>query len=127
MSKLETQILDLINGSMKHMTAEEILLLAKKKKINISVASTYRVLGNLVEKGLIKKISIKGQVDVYDKTMMQHEHLVCDKCGCISDITIKDFKKKLEKETGVSINDYELSIHYVCDKCKKKMNIGRKK
>ena len=125
MSKLETQILNLINDSMEHMSAEEIFLLAKKKKIAISVASTYRVINSLVEKELIKKIAIKGQADIYDKTTMSHGHMICDKCQSISDITIKDLKKKLEKETGVSIDDYELSIHYICDKCKKEMNIGR--
>lgn len=123
MSKLEKEILNLLCGSTKHMNAEEIFLLAKDKKIKISLASTYRVLSSLVEKDLIKKIKIKGQVDVYDKTTIPHDHMICDKCGRISDITIKDFKKKLEKETGVSINDYDLTIHYICDKCKKKNNL----
>ena len=65
-------------------------------------------------------ISVSGKLDVFDKTLVDHEHLVCSKCGKIMDIHIKDLKKKLAKETGVEIDNYELIINYVCDDCKKK-------
>ena len=55
MTKLNQQILDMINSSNGHLTAEEAFLLAKKKKIEISLASTYRILNKLVKEGLINK------------------------------------------------------------------------
>lgn len=120
MTNLNQNILEMIRNSEGHLTAEEVFLMAKKKKINVSMASIYRILNKLVDEGLIRKISISGKLDVFDKTLVDHEHLVCSKCGKIMDIHIKDLKKKLAKETGVEIDNYELIINYVCDDCKKK-------
>lgn len=120
MTNLNQKILEMIKNSEGHLTAEEAFLLAKKKKINVSMASIYRILGKLVDGGLIKKISIPGKPDLFDKTLDEHEHLVCKKCGKVVDIHIKNLKKKLEKEIGMQISDYELMIDYICKDCRKK-------
>lgn len=120
MTSLNQNILEMIRNSEGHLTAQDAFLLAKKKKINISMASIYRILGKLADEGLIKRISVSGKSDIFDKTLIEHEHLICSKCGKVSDIHIKDFRKKLTKEIGVEINDYELVINYVCEHCRKK-------
>ena len=120
MTVLNQKILDMVRCSEGHLTAEEAFLLAKRKKINVSMASIYRILGKLAEDGHIRRFSVAGRPDVFDKTLDQHEHLVCSKCGKVMDIHIADLKKSLSKQVDVEINDYELSINYVCDSCKKK-------
>lgn len=120
MTNLNQNILNMIRNSEGHLTAEEAFLLAKKNKINISMASIYRILGKLADEGLIKRFSVPGKPDVFDKTLDEHEHLVCSKCGKVNDIYIKDLKNKLIKETGVEIDNFELTINYICDECRKK-------
>lgn len=120
MTNLNQQILDMIQTSDGHLTAEEAFLLAKKRNINVSVASIYRILGKLVEEGLISKFSIAGKADVYDKTVVNHSHLKCIKCGKIVDADVKNFKKILSKQLGTNIYSYELNMNYVCEKCAKK-------
>lgn len=120
MTNLNQSILEMVRNSEGHLTAEEAFLLAKKKKIDVSMASIYRILGKLADDGLIRRFSVAGGADVFDKTLDEHEHLICSKCGKVKDIHIKDLKKKLVKEVGVEISDYELSINYICDDCKKK-------
>ena len=120
MTNLNQNILQMIRNSEGHLTAEEAFLLAKKKKIDVSIASIYRILAKLADDGLISRFSVAGKPDVFDKTLDEHEHLICSKCGRVKDIHIKDLKKKLVKEVGVEISDYELSINYICDDCKKK-------
>lgn len=120
MTNLNQNILQMIRNSEGHLTAEEAFLLAKKKKIDVSIASIYRILAKLADDGLISRFSVAGKPDVFDKTLEEHEHLVCSKCGRVTDIHISDLKKKLVKETGVEIDDYELTINYVCNRCKKK-------
>ena len=120
MTNLNQNILQMIRNSEGHLTAEEAFLLAKKKKIDVSIASIYRILAKLADDGLISRFSVAGKPDVFDKTLEKHEHLVCSKCGRVTDIHISDLKKKLVKETGVEIDDYELTINYVCSRCKKK-------
>lgn len=120
MTNLNQNILQMIRNSEGHLTAEEAFLLAKKKKIDVSMASIYRILGKLADEGLISRFSVAGKPDVFDKTLDEHEHLVCSKCGKVKDIHISDLKKKLVKEIGVEISDYELTINYVCEDCTKK-------
>lgn len=120
MTKLNQQILDMLNNSSGHLTAEDTFLLAKKKKIKVSMASIYRILNKLYDEGLINKVTIPGQVDIFDKTKGSHEHLLCDKCGKVLDINIKNIKGYLEKNTNEKIDKYDLCIHYTCAECRKK-------
>lgn len=120
MTKLNQKILEMIRDSEGHLTAEQVFLLAKKKKINVSMASVYRILGKLVDEGYIKKFSVAGKSDVFDKTLQDHEHLICSKCGKVTDIHIPKLKNKLSKQTRIDIEAISLSINYVCDDCKKK-------
>lgn len=120
MTSLNQNILNMIKESSGHLTAEEAFLLAKKKSINVSIASIYRILGKLADDGYIKRISVAGAPDIFDKTLSDHEHMICSKCGKITDIHISKFKNVLEKKIGQSIDDYELSIKYVCEECKNK-------
>ena len=119
MTNLSKQILDMIVNSDGHLTAEEAFILAKKKKIDVSVASIYRILNKLADDGLIRRVGVANGKDIFDKTITDHEHLVCIKCGKIKDIEIKNFKKLLSKNTNVDIEGYDLCIKYVCDNCKK--------
>ena len=121
MTKLSYEVLQLLQNSCGHLTAEEIFLLAKKNKKDISLASTYRVLNRLVEEGMIKRINIPGEKDIFDKTIDDHEHLICSKCGKITDVHIKDVGKLISKNVNVkNIVSYDLCINYICDDCLKK-------
>lgn len=120
MTKLNQNILNMIQSSDGHLTAEQAFLLAKKKKIDVSMASIYRILGKLSEDGYIKRISVSGMPDVFDKTLEEHEHLVCYKCGIVEDIHINDLKKILSKQVGFDVKEYDLNIKYLCKHCRKK-------
>lgn len=119
MTNLNQNILTMIQKSEGHLTAEQAFLLAKKKKIDVSMASIYRILGRLADDGYIKRFTVAGKPDVFDKTLSDHEHLVCRKCGCVEDIHINDFKKILSKSVGFKVEDYDLNINYLCNRCRK--------
>lgn len=121
MTKLNQELLEMIRNSDGHLTAEQAFLMAKEKNIKVSMASVYRILTKLNEEGYISKFTNQDKVDVFDKTTEDHEHLVCTKCGKVSDLHIKDFKKILIDECGVkNFDSYNLCINYICDECKKK-------
>ena len=120
MTNLNKQILELIRQSEGHLTAEEVFELANKKKINVSLSSTYRILDKFVNEGLIKRIKLENRPDIFDKTFCEHQHLVCYKCGKVKDIYIKDLKKYISKKLEDKVESFELNISYLCDDCKKK-------
>ncbi|MCQ2548294.1 MAG: transcriptional repressor [Clostridia bacterium] len=120
MAKLQDTILNILQDSQGHMTAEDVFMLAKNQGENISLASTYRVLGQLADKGIIKRVKTNGQKDMFDKNVYDHGHLVCTSCGKVADISIPNLKELIVKNAVVDdIISYNLNIDYLCDECKK--------
>lgn len=120
MTNKQRELLEIIKQEHKHLTAEEIFILAKNKGFNISLASVYRILNVLVENNELQKIANIYKQDTFDIWVDEHEHLVCSKCGKITDIKIKDFKQLLVEKINVDIDSFDLCIHYVCEECKNK-------
>lgn len=118
MTKNAEYILEIINSSNSHLTAEQIYLRLKKKNKTVVQATVYNNLSALYQKGLIRKISVEGYPDRYDRTL-RHEHLVCRKCGKLSDIVLKDLTAVLQKQVDIPMLSYDLKINYICDECLK--------
>ena len=71
----------------------------------------------------IRKLSIEGSPDRYDK-IRRHDHLVCKRCGALSDITFEDMTGDLERQLGEGILSYDLKVFYLCPKCREKKEKG---
>lgn len=119
MSKQRRLILDIISSSQEHMTADEIYLQAKKLHPSIAVGTVYRNLNILSESRKIRKIHMPNSADRYDRSLKPHDHLVCEKCGKISDIVLTDFNDYVKQHTNTEIIGYDLTIKHICDDCKK--------
>ncbi len=117
MSKYAKLILQLINESSGHMTAEQIFLELKKTELKVVQATVYNNLNMLHREGLIRKVSMEGSPDRYDK-IKKHDHLVCKKCGALSDISFHDLTEGLEEQLGEGILSYDLKVFYLCPKCR---------
>lgn len=116
MTKNARYILEIINSSDEHLTAEQIYLFLKEKNKKAVIATVYNNLSFLYKEGLIRKVSVEGYSDRYDK-MIQHDHLVCRRCGKLTDIALEDLTEKLQKQLGISMLSYDLKINYICDDC----------
>ncbi len=117
MTKQRELILKIINNSNKHLTADEVYALAKEEMPGIALATVYNNLNYLSSEGYIKKLNLNSGIVNYDKSILPHEHCVCDKCGKILDFKITDFSDKLEKQLNTDVRDYELVVHILCDEC----------
>lgn len=110
-------ILEVINHSDDHLTAEQVYLRLKEGNSKAVLATVYNNLATLHQKGLIRKVAVPGFPDRYDKVTTRHDHLVCKQCGALKDVTLDDMTAELEKETGVHILSYDLNIDYICPSC----------
>ena len=124
MTELNQKILDVLKESDGHMTAEDMYLRCRELGIKVSMASVYRILGKLAADGYVRRISVPGQPDFFDKTLHEHEHLICSICGKITDIRIPELKSSLEELSHEHIESYELCIRYICPSCRAKQNPG---
>ncbi len=110
-------VLKLIQDSTEHLTAEQIFLELKKTYPSLVLATVYNNLNLLYQQGKIRKISLEGAPDRYDNTT-RHDHLICRRCGKLSDIHLSDFTNALESQTGFPIDGYDLKIQYICPQCR---------
>lgn len=116
--RYEGKILDIICSAESHMTAEQIFLTLKQAHSSVVLATVYNNLNHLYQQGRIRKISVEGYPDRYDRNT-RHDHLVCRRCGSLADIHLTDLTADLEQQTGFSIEGYDLKIQYLCPKCRK--------
>ena len=117
MGRYGNGILELVNRADTHMTAERIFLEMKKQHSSIVMATIYNNLNALSAQGLIRRVSVEGQPDRYDRNS-RHDHLLCRCCGRIQDVFLGDLTEQLKAETGLDIESYDLKLSYVCKECR---------
>ncbi len=119
MTKQRRIIHSIINNSCEHLCADGIYLEAKKEMPNIAIGTVYRNLGLMVDAGEIRRIPIAGQPDRYDKSTKPHDHMLCEDCGKLVDLSIGDITGLIEEKTGACVTSYELSVSGICPDCVK--------
>lgn len=117
MTKYEKAIYNMINTSLEHMTANQIFEKLKEDYPKIVLATVYNNLNKLWEDGMIRKVSIEGMPDRYDR-ILRHDHLVCKCCGRIADVTLEDLTAPLRTQLGEDFLSYDLKIYYICPECR---------
>ena len=111
------KILEIISSSRSHMTAEQIFFALKQQCPSVVLATVYNNLNTLYAQEKIRKISVAGYPDRYDKNT-RHDHLVCRRCGALLDIHLSDLTTELERQTGFAIEGYDLKIRCLCPQCR---------
>lgn len=121
MTKYAEMILNIINESYDHMTAEQIFLVLKEKEPKVVLATVYNNLNTLCSEELIRKVSMDGSPDRYDR-IQRHDHLICKKCGKLSDIMFEDLADKLSEQLQENILSYDLRVFYLCPECRSRVS-----
>ncbi|MCR5732555.1 MAG: transcriptional repressor [Sphaerochaetaceae bacterium] len=117
--KYEKAILEIINNSYDHLSAEEVFAKLKESEPKVVLASVYNNLNALVAEDKIRRVAVEGQKDRYDR-MTRHDHLVCKCCGAITDFHFDDLTRAIEEKLGEKILGYNLNVIYMCPSCKAK-------
>ena len=122
-SRQREEIIKVIKDSYNHPTAEEVYMTVKAKDPGVSRSTVYRNLTLLVEEKMINKISMKVGPDRYDYVREPHNHVICSKCGCITDFCYgfeyEEMKKSILEQTGIEISDGGITLKGICNSCKK--------
>ena len=120
MTKQRELILNILKHSDRHMTADEVFFLAKLQMPSIAMATVYNNLNAMNDAGVIRRLHIDGAADCFDKIMKPHDHLLCNTCGKITDLSVPTIQGTIETAVGSPIESYELTVHYTCPYCRRK-------
>ncbi|MFD4631059.1 Fur family transcriptional regulator [Streptomyces sp. NPDC058284] len=80
-------VAEVLAGDHVHLTADEVLAQAALLLPEISRATVYNTLGELVTLGEVAEVAVDGRAKRYDPNAHRpHQHLVCSGCGAIRDV-----------------------------------------
>ena len=119
MTKYEKAIYDRITASTEHLTVEQLYMELKKEYPRVSMATIYNNVNKLWKAGLIHKVSVENMPDRYDRAV-KHDHLVCQRCGRLADVSLDDLSASLRRQLGGDFLSYDLKVFYLCPECRKR-------
>ena len=113
-------VLDAVKELSNHPTVEEVYTEVKKTHPTISKNTVYRNLRQLAENREIRKVSLPGEQERYDRLTSQHYHLQCENCGEILDIEIDYLggaDEIVRQKFGIQVNGHDIVFKGICTKC----------
>jgi len=114
-------VAEVLSGPNVHLTAEQILARAKERLPEISRATVYNTLNELVERGELQEVQIfPGPVHYDPNGVVRHHHLVCSECGTIYDIQprgLDGLELAPEDRAGFSLEQVDVIFRGRCANC----------
>lgn len=123
-SKQRDTILDILQHTTSHPTADEVYTKAREIIPDISLGTVYRNLNFLADHGMILRIKSEDSTVHFDGNVTPHYHFYCVKCGQIKDIFPTDNHHKQLLSWVESAGNQVLASHVsftgICAQCAKK-------
>ena len=118
-SRQRELVLRQVQSRCDHPTADEIYLSIKDDCPGLSLGTVYRNLNGLVEMGKIRRVSLPGMADRFDRTMADHDHLYCTKCGRVEDVMLDKtaVEQAIASRADLQVERYSINLYGVCSAC----------
>jgi Fe2+ or Zn2+ uptake regulation protein len=113
-------IVECLERSPHHPTADEVFSAVNRRFPMTSRATVYNTLNLLTGAGLLREIRKDGNVR-YDPNLGPHHHFVCRGCGAIEDVAWEALPPlALDELPGRGRADsYEVTLFGLCGRCRK--------
>lgn len=118
-----TQILITFLETERHLTAEELYVLVRKKYPSIGYATISRTMKLLCDCGLCSELKVEDGVTRYEHLYghEHHDHLICTECGSFVEAVspeIERLQEKLAETNDFAIERHRLELYGICKKCR---------
>ena len=116
-------VIDLLAQEECCLSAQEMWDRLRRRKHSASLASVYRTVELLHDRGLLQRVDVGAGVARYERAQPggeHHHHVVCDSCGAIAafeDDSLERAIDALGKRLRHRVEAHEVVIRGVCPKC----------
>lgn len=100
------------------LSPDEVLSYAKRSVDDLSIATVYRNLKNLVEEEWLVAVQLPGEPPRYELSGKEHHHhFLCSDCKKVYELEgcVPSLKPKLPR--GFRVASHDLLLHGVCAAC----------
>lgn len=111
-------MLQYLEESKSHPTADKIYVDLSKRLPSISKATVYNNLKLFLNNGIIKEVNIDNSEIHYEMMMDNHAHFVCRKCKKVEDLEISNINIDLSYISDYEIESQDIFLRGLCNECK---------
>ena len=101
----------------KHLSADDVFDILKKKNEPISLATTYRTLRMLVKMGVLDLAETHKHYELIDPNATPHHHIICLNCNKtieFEDDEVNKLGQAIAKKYNIEIVDMQFQIFANC-------------
>ncbi|MBD3170024.1 MAG: transcriptional repressor [candidate division Zixibacteria bacterium] len=122
-SRQRNRILEIFLSTDRHVSAEDLLEMVKKKYPDIGYSTVYRSLNLFHKAGIARLVEIGDGVARYENALKQkqHHHLICENCGRILEFTDPKVDEMIEKNARkkkFKVTRRRIDVFGLCDRCR---------
>jgi len=121
--KVTPQRLEIVNllQIKGHISIEDLFVFLQNKFPSISLATIYKNINKMCQKGFLSEVKIPDTKNVYELTKEDHAHIVCTQCGTILDIDIDISTTLSDVKNTTKFNIVSSSVVFegICPNCMK--------
>lgn len=111
-------IAEAMAGDHVHLAADEVFDRARAVLPEVSLATVYNTLNELVEMGELVELAHADGRKRYDPNVVErHHHLVCVDCGRMLDVHAPDPQLAADQSHGFEVLDVEVTFRARCPAC----------
>jgi Fe2+ or Zn2+ uptake regulation protein len=123
-------VAQVLEGDHVHLSAESVHALAIELLPEISLATVYNTLNELVVMGEVNAVTVSGGAKRYDPNVTEHhQHLVCIHCGELRDVQpLGEDGLRLPRQQGhgYRVVDVDMVFRGLCQRCRDETAPGRR-
>ena len=106
----------------KHVSAQELYKIVRKKDSNIGYTTVYRTMKLLSESGLCGETEFGDGVLRFEHKFghEHHDHLICIKCGRFTEVAdsgLERLQENMVKRHGFKSLKHKLEVFGICKRC----------
>ena len=120
-SEQREAILEAFLRSERHLSVDDLLRLARKRRPEVGRTTVYRTLKLLQEAGLATELVLRGETRFEREYKRQHhDHFICKACGEIFEFSsdeIERIQEEVASDIGFVIDGHRHQIFGYCRDC----------
>jgi len=118
------KILDIFRKSdERHLSAEDVYRSLIAEKIDIGLATVYRVLTQFEQAGILARSQFDSGKSIFElNDGDHHDHLICTHCGSVTEFNDAEIEKrqhKIARDNGFTLESHDMVLYGVCKNCNK--------
>jgi Fur family transcriptional regulator, ferric uptake regulator len=107
-------------STQRHMSAEDVVKALWDERIDIGLATVYRVLLQFEQAGILSRSQFDGEKAVYELNEGDHhDHLICMDCGRVEEFYDPEIERRqaaIAAQKGFELSEHALSLYGHCTK-----------